>query len=215
MRLGPGVDDEFRNLEEWGPRDSIRINPFPTDGGAEKTVRSNALSGGERNRLFLKTESNYKDVSLVSGIDFREDGRGFVVFDYDKDGWLDLGITSPNRPRFRIARNRLADFQTKKNGFVEIQLVGGQTVGSQSEKWSPRDPYGATVIATIGNQKRAFQLSCGEGLSVQNANRIHVGLGQAKQIDELKVIWPSGRESTRSNVSRSERITISENEINP
>ena len=148
---------------------------------------------------------------MVSGVDCREDGRGFVLFDYDKDGWLDLGITSPNAPRFRIAKNRLADFQDTKNSFVEVSLVGGQTDATPTDQWSSRDAFGAKVKATIGDTVRMFQLSCGEGLSIQNAKRIHIGLGQGKKIDKLEVFWPSGKTTTQENVGADTRITIFEN----
>lgn len=193
--------------------EEIRIVPFPREGekGRIKKVRSNPFSGGERNRLFLRSEDNYKDVTLVSGIDFREDGRGFVLFDFDRDGWLDLGISSPNEPRFRIARNRLAEFQETKNGFVEVSLVGGQSSAEPSTEWSSRDAFGSRVLATVGEEKRMFQLSCGEGFSIQNAKRIHIGLGDSSKIDKLEVLWPSGKTSVREDVNAGERITIYEN----
>ncbi len=72
------------------------------DPGQGLVVRS--LSGKERNRCSCRIQENFRDVSLVSGADFREDGRGFVYFDYDRDGWLDLGVVSPNRPRFRLLK---------------------------------------------------------------------------------------------------------------
>ncbi len=191
----------------------MSMQPFPLaekpDG--EKYFRMNALSGGERNRLFLRRHDNYKDVSLVSGADFREDGRGFVLMDYDLDGWLDLGITSPNYPRFRMVRNRLVDLQTKKNGFVEVTLVGGQTSTEPSTEWSPREPFGSRVLVTTGSSQRMFQLTCGEGLSSQNAKRIHIGMGQTQVIDRIEVIWPSGKTTVRENIPVGERVTIFEN----
>ena len=200
-------------MEQWGSFEDINLNAFPKSEAedSDTAFRSNALSGGERNRMFLRSEDNYKDVTLVSGVDFQEDGRGFVLFDYDRDGWLDLGITSPNTPRFRIVKIRLGDFQEKMNSFVEVSLVGGQTNAEPSTEWSSRDAFGARVKATIGGQSRMFQLSCGEGLSIQNAKRIHIGLGQAEKIDKLEVFWPSGKSTTKENVDAGQRITILEN----
>ena len=148
---------------------------------------------------------------MVSGVDFREDGRGFVLFDYDNDGWVDLGITSPNAPRFRIAKNRFADFQEKKNSFVEVKLVGGHNSTEQSEQWSSRDAFGARLKVTTGSQTRMFQYGCGEGLSIQNSGRVHIGMGQQPKIDKLEVLWPSGKTTTQSNVEAGTRITVFEN----
>jgi hypothetical protein len=187
--------------------------PLADDPKAGAFFRSNALSGGERNRLFLRRDDNFKDMTLVSGVDFREDGRGFVLFDYDRDGWLDLGITSPNYPRFRIARNRIGDHPAIKNGFVEVKLIGGQNSTEPSTRWSPRDPFGARVMVTCGETKRMFQLNCGEGVSVQNANRIHIGMGKIPKIDKLEVFWPSGKTTVRENIESGSRISLLENEV--
>ncbi len=212
VRFGPGVEEDFSRLDQWGEDQDMSLDAFPTTLGenGEVEYQSNALSGGERNRLFLHSGENFKDVSLVSGIDFREDGRGFVLFDYNRDGWLDLGISSPNAPRFRIAENRMAKFQEQANGFVEVSLVGGQTSADASTEWTSRDAFGTQVVATFGEVNRMFQLSCGEGLSIQNSKRIHIGLGQQTQIDKLEVLWPSGKTSVLENVKAGERITISE-----
>ena len=177
----------------------------------ERYLNSNSLSGGERNRIFFRRDGNYKDYSLVSGADFREDGRGFVLLDFDRDGWIDLGVTSPNHPRFRLVRNTIGDRAAKAN-FVEIELVGGQTSAVASEEWSPRDAYGANVaVWQNGEQKRMFHLSCGEGLSGVNSKRIHVGMGDVEGIDKLEVTWPSGKKTIREKVGVGQRIKIYEN----
>ena len=177
----------------------------------ERYLNSNSLSGGERNRIFFRREGNYKDYSLVSGADFREDGRGFVLLDFDRDGWIDLGVTSLNHPRFRLVRNTIGDRAAKAN-FVEIELVGGQTSAVASEEWSPRDAYGATVaVWQNGEQKRMFHLSCGEGLSGVNSKRIHVGMGDVEEIDKLEVTWPSGNKTIREKIGAGQRIRIFEN----
>lgn len=204
---------QYKQMEEWGDADSMRVNTFPRDDQAQdgETIRSNALSGGERNRLFIQSDGNFKDVSLVSGIDFREDGRGFVLFDFDRDGWLDVGVTSPNAPRFRIGRNRMSELQKKPNSFVELQLVGGHRSRLESSEWSPRDAFGARVKASIGDEERMFQLTCGEGLSSQNAKRIHIGMGQKAKIDKLEVFWPSGKRTTVEDIPAGEKRKIFEN----
>jgi hypothetical protein len=201
--------------DEWGPLEEMRTIYFewvddPKPG--QRYLNSNSLSGGERNRIFFRRDGNYADFSLVSGADFREDGRGFVLFDFDRDGWLDLGVTSPNHPRFRIVRNTIGDQpELNKNQFVEVSLVGGQTSAEVSSQWSPRDAFGARVLVTTGDEKRMFQLSCGEGLSGVNAQRIHIGMGTTPAIDKLEVLWPSGKRTVRENIAAGERITIFEN----
>ncbi len=184
--------------------------PLADDPKPGAVFRSNALSGGERNRLFMREDGNYKDLSLVSGIDFREDGRGFALLDYDRDGWLDLGITSPNYPRFRIAKNKMGVQASRENSFVEVTLVGGQESSSPSLEWSSREPFGARLLVTCGDEKRMFQLNCGEGVSTQNSKRIHIGMGTRKKIDQVEVIWPSGKRTQHNDILSGSRVELTE-----
>ena len=137
MRSDPGKDEEFQKDEQWDAK-SLRIVAFePEDDGAKDgpAFRGSPFSGNERNRLFMRDGDNFDDVTLVSGVDFRQDGRGFVLFDYNRDGWVDLGIISPNHPRLRIAKNRMGE-RLGNHGFVEVQLIGGQTSAEPSTQWS-------------------------------------------------------------------------------
>lgn len=214
MRTDPTREGEFKQDEQWGTN-AFEIMLFDQadekeEGEDGPAFRSTPFSGNERNRLFMRDGDNYDDMTLVSGADFREDGRGFVLFDYDDDGWIDLGIISPNYPRLRIVKNKIGE-RRSNNGFVRIQLIGGQTSTEPSTQWSSRDAYGATVLVTTGDTKRIFQLSCGEGLSSQNAKRIHVGMGEAEKIDSLEVIWPSGKKTIQTDILSGSKITIFEN----
>ena len=185
----------------------------PEDGEGTP-YRSLPFSGGERNRLFLNQGDNFKDLTLVSGLDFREDGRGFVIFDLDQDGFQDLAIASPNQPRLRIIRNRLGDLanEARKHSFVELKLVGGQTSKQPSSEWSSRDPFGATVLVATGEVKRRFQLTGGEGLASQNSSRIHIGLGAHEKIDVIQIDWPNGKQTVLNDVPAGKRLTVFENE---
>lgn len=200
--------------EQWGSLESTRTIFFewtdqPPEG--ERHLNSNSLSGQERNRIFFRKDGNYRDLSLISGVDFMSDGRSFVLFDYDRDGWLDLGVASSNHPRFRIVRNKIGDQAEIDNQFLEISLVGGQTSTLPSDEWSSRDAFGAMVKVTTPGSERLFQLSCGEGLSGVNAQRIHVGLGSVESVQRIEVLWPSGKNTVLENVEAGKRITVYEN----
>tara|TARA_B110000495_G_scaffold63977_1_gene54390 strand:+ start:3255 stop:3908 length:654 start_codon:yes stop_codon:yes gene_type:complete len=214
VRTDPSRDQDFVFSQEWGGGlnrfDILMFEREEATDGEGPAFRSAPFSGGERNRLFLQRDGNFDDMTLVSGIDFREDGRGFALFDYDQDGFLDVVVVSPNNPRFRVARNQIGDRQEIKNGFVDIQLVGGHDSAEPTSEWSSRDPIGASVLVTTGILTRKFQLSCGEGLSSQNSNRIHVGLGTVGSIDRIDVQWPSGKTSVRLNVPTGGHVIIPE-----
>ncbi len=178
-------------------------------------LRSHSLSGNERNRLKLQRDGNFVDVALISGGDFKQDGRCFVLFDYDNDGWQDLAIASCNSPRLRILRNQIGDLiesanQPKKR--VSIELVGGNTSAEPTVEWSARDGYGAKIFAKFGDTTRAFSYACSEGLSGQNSRKLHISMGQNESISELLIVWPSGKSSTLKNIEAGEELVIHENE---
>lgn len=211
VRLDPSKDEDFSTAGSWD-RGNLEMDLFiPRDPDhPEQGFVSRSHSGGERNRLFIQGDGNFEDVSLVSGADFREDGRGFVLFDFDHDGWLDMGIISPQRPRFRILRNTIGDDEVAPNQAVFLNLVGGNQSSEPDFEWSARDAYGAKVLVTLGDTRRMYQSSCGEGFSIQNSKWIHVGLGQNKQIDRIDVTWPSGKKTHYENVPAGARITLFE-----
>ncbi|MEL7498149.1 MAG: ASPIC/UnbV domain-containing protein [Planctomycetota bacterium] len=186
----------------FAPRDDAQFGAY---------FKSNSLSGGERHRLFLRRGGNFKEATLISGADFREDGRGFTLFDFDQDGFMDIGVTSPNHPRFRILKNEIVGERSQQNGRVAIKLVGGQTNAEPSDEWSPRDAYGATILATVGATQRMFQLSLGEGLSGQNSKYVHVGLGSAAKIDSVEIHWPSGKITRETGIPAGQQVTLYEN----
>lgn len=186
-----------------------------SDNEETPSFRGTPFSGNERNRLFMRRGDNFEDMTLVSGMDFTQDGRGFAVLDFDRDGWLDLAIVSPNEPRLRLLKNEIgkrSNSASAANKRVQLKLVGGNQTAMPSADWSPRDPFGAQVLVTTGATKRVFQLSCGEGLSSQNANEIHVALGDQTTIDRVEVRWPSGKKSLRENLAAGAVMTLYEDE---
>lgn len=214
VRTDPNKDKKFRFSQQWrkaGLNMATFISP-PNPVGAYQQV-AQPFSGHERNRLFLQGAENFDDVSLVSGSDFREDGRGFALIDFDNDGWIDIATTSPNSPGFRLLRNTLGDTKSPtRNGRVKITLVGGATEAKGQTQWSSRDAIGASVVVTIGDSKRRFQLSAGQGLSTQNAKQIHVGMGDAQAIDKVEVFWPGGKRTVHRNLKVGVNVELFEKE---
>lgn len=161
----------------------------------------------------MQSNGNFKDATLVSGADIIADARGFALIDFDRDGWQDMVVSSPNSPRFRILQNRIHQLgkQAEAN-HCRIRLVGANRTASSSSQWSSRDAVGAELILTIDGEKRAFHNSAGEGLSSQNSDWIHVGLGQKKGIDQIEVKWPSGKKTFHRDITAGRKITLFEKE---
>ena len=94
--------------------------------------------------------------------------------------------------------------------YVRPSLIGGNSEPSASSQWSNFNARGALIEVVVDGQKVAFQDSCGEGLSAQNSEWIHVGLGASEKIESIKVAWPSGKVSTRENVEAGSWLQIEE-----
>ncbi len=170
-----------------------------------------SFSGNERNRLFLGRDGNFSEVTLVSGVDFRQDGRGFAIVDFDKDGYLDLAITSPTEPRLKLMRNCLGDNPDAPTGnYLNVSLTGGNSEAKSNVDLSSANACAAIIRVVVDGKTRVWQETCGEGLSTQNSKWIHVGMGESQQIDTLEVTWPSGKSTVRENLKAGEWIRIFE-----
>lgn len=130
-----------------------------------------------------------------------------MVCDLNNDGQLELGIVSNQQPRFRIAK---INAKPEKNSFVKVRLVGGNTKAGSRIDLSPRDPVGAILVAKTGSMARMFQLSSGEGFSVQNSRTIQIGLGDFSQIDQLEIRWPSGNTTVKKDIVGGTTLEIHE-----
>ena len=120
---------------------------------------------------------------------------------------MDIGVVSNQSPRFRILKNQLP---ANSGGFINVKLVGGNDSAEPGSQFGPRDPIGTTLVATIGDQKREFRLSGGEGFSVQNARSIHIGLGEHPAIERLEVRWPNGETTVREQITAGLTVEIFE-----
>lgn len=159
----------------------------------------------------MNQAGTFADISLQSGIDFLEDGRGFAIGDFDQNGTLDFGITSNQRPRFRIATLQ-TDSKAQVGNFVRVRLVGGNKKATASTSLSSRDPVGAILIVKTANSTRMFQLSRGEGFSSQNSNTLHIGIGEDTQIERLEIRWPSGKITVKDRIYAGSLVKVRETE---
>jgi hypothetical protein len=196
----PTQSEEFRNSKHWqSPLLDFQLRVENSD-AAGPAFRSNSLSGNERNRLLIAGPEGFHDESLVSGIDCKEDARSFAVFDFDRDGWLDIALASANAPRLRIFRNNMGG-QENQGRLVRLKLIGTK---------SNRDACGARIMVKTSKGIRAFQKTIGEGLSSQNSGFIHITLAAGEQLESLEVRWSSGQLTRYSIEGAPDSISLTE-----
>lgn len=202
MREDPSQEKEFQSVAAWDTqkyRDEIFM-PAEGDPNGRRmqqfSFRSNSLSGNERNRLFLNSEGNFADVTLVSGADDIADGRSFAVVDFDQDGWQDIALMSLNNPKFKLYKNQMQDLYPG-NRSLRFRLRGSADSAQGQVGKTNRDGIGAKVYVKYRSGKTMIvQKQCGEGFATQNSGILSVGVPAGDEVVSLVVKWPSGKMST-------------------
>ena len=110
------------------------------------------------------------------------DGEGKLAADFDRDGDLDVLITTNNGPAF-LYRTDLAS----GNRSIRFDLTGTT---------SNRDGIGARLTLNAAGVQQTVEVRSGGSYLSHNDIRAHFGLGVARQVDRLTIRWPSGRMDT-------------------
>lgn len=109
-------------------------------------------------------------------------GRGVALADYDRDGRMDVLVTTLEGPPLLLHN------QTSPAGnWVALRLESSQ---------GPRDGSGTAVSLRIGARTLARWPTTGGGYLSCSQPELHVGLGSARQVDAIEVTWPGGRRQT-------------------
>lgn len=135
-----------------------------------------SFSGFEKDKVWLKLDDQYLDVSDVSGADDDGDGRALCVADFDDDGDPDFFVHDIQRERHMLYRN---DVNAGARG-VKIELEA--TTGN----WQAA---GAIVRVKAGGKTLAQVLSLGNGFVSQNAPELIFGCGDVPAA-QVSVHWP-------------------------
>ncbi|MEO0334696.1 MAG: ASPIC/UnbV domain-containing protein, partial [Bacteroidota bacterium] len=117
------------------------------------------------------------------GMDHSSMSNGSAYADFDQDGDLDLVVNNINAPAF-LYENKgqpRSDYH-----YLRIKLVGN----------TPNcNALGAKVTATLKDGKKLYYENYPvRGYMSTSESIIHLGLGEATQLDTLEIIWPDGKQ---------------------
>lgn len=158
-------------------------------------------SGFERNVFYANNrDGTFSDVSGVVGMDFPEDGRAFVLADFDHDGRQEIFLKNRNGPQLRALKNVMEQLPPS----IAFRLRGTK---------SNRDAIGAvvTVETDLGRQTRSLQ--AGSGFLSQHSKEVFFGLGDSKGMVRASIRWPSGLEQELRDLSPNHRVWVEEGSI--
>jgi enediyne biosynthesis protein E4 len=188
----------FADLDLDGRLDLIVANGHIDD--TVRNIRGN-VGYAQPPHLFLNLgNGKFQDVVATSGADFAAPrvGRGLAFADFDRDGDVDLLLTTNNGPAY-LFRNDL----NSVNRFVRLHLTGTK---------SNRDAIGAVVRIYHGGETQMRTVHAGSSYLSQSELPLTFGVGKADRIDRLTVEWPSGGTQEFKNISTAKAYQLHENE---
>lgn len=182
----------FADFNNDGHLELFHVNGFYRD---ESDNKSESLFIDDPVRMFVSNgDGTFTEQSQMLGLDDTSQGRGVSCFDYDRDGDLDIFIANFGAPP-RLYRNDGGN----KQHYLGVSLVG---------ELPNSEAIGARVYLTANGITQMRELRAGSNFESQNPVDAHFGLGKATNVDKLRIVWPSGKESVLLNVTVDQVIKI-------
>ena len=179
---------------------------YDNDGWLDLYIANSSLVGGEtRTDLLYHNNGDGTFTKVTRGSPVNELGAsiGGWLVDLNNDGFLDLLAlripTAQDNARIRYYRN-----SGNSNSWVCVKCVGTA---------SPRDATGAKVRVKASIHGRPmWQLRVIDPGGFANAQNFtaHFGLGDATNVDMLRIEWPSGIVQELTNVAVKQYLTVTE-----
>ncbi|HEY6210019.1 MAG TPA: VCBS repeat-containing protein [Gemmatimonadales bacterium] len=138
----------------------------------------------------------FADKTKQWGMDHPSFSYGAAYADLDNDGRLDLVVNNIDAPAFIYENVQPKD---DAHHYLEIKLEG--------ESPNKRG-IGSKLILTAGGQKQYIYHSPYRGYMSTMDDRVHYGLGHAKRVDSLEVIWPDGRSQLLTGLDVDRMVTV-------
>jgi len=162
------------------------------NGHIDETVRNIRGNVGyaQPPQLFLNNgKATFRDVAPEVGgsFDLPKVGRGLAYADFDRDGDLDLLITTNNGPAYLYRNDQLGG-----NRSMRLQLVGTK---------SNRDAIGATVHVSSEGVTQSRMVKGGSSYLSQSELPLTFGLEKRDRVDRVVIEWPSGHTEEYKNLS--------------
>jgi len=122
--------------------------------------------------------------------------RGAAYADFDRDGDLDILITTNDGPAY-LYRNDGGNH----NNWICVRLVGRK---------SNRDGIGAVVRITSKSGKQWNMVRSGSSYCSQSDLALTFGLGSDPELQAIEIEWPSGARQKLAGVAANQFLTIDE-----
>jgi hypothetical protein len=149
--------------------------------------------------LFRNTgKGRFTNVSTGVGAAFQRSivARGSAYADYDRDGDLDILLTTNHGPAY-LLRNE----EGNANNWINVRLTGSKT---------NRSALGAAVRVESASGKQWRTVHSGSSYCSQSDLALTFGIGKDAVITAIEIFWPSGVHQRFTNVKPKQFLTIHE-----
>jgi hypothetical protein len=169
----------FADMNLDGALDLVVCN-----GHIDETVRNIRGNVGyaQPPQLFLNQgNGTFRDAAPAVGKEFAQArvARGLAYGDFDRDGDLDLLVTTNNGPALLFRNDQLSGHRS-----IRFRLIGTA---------SNRDAIGASVRVVAGGMSQTRMVKSGSSYLSQSELPVTFGLGKRDRVETAVVAWPSGR----------------------
>ena len=174
---------------------------FDNNGSLDIFIANSDLSRlfGQEDQIFENDGTGvFRDVSQNMGDHFSREllSRGAAYADYDNDGDLDVVVVNIDGPPV-LLRNDGGN----RNHWLLVDLEG--TV-------SNRDALGTFVVAEVDGRRITNYRKSTTGYLSCSDPRLHFGLGRARSVDRLEILWPSGIRQVVEDVEANQILKLRE-----
>jgi tetratricopeptide (TPR) repeat protein len=165
----------------WTRAYGIAAFDYDNDGWVDLVAMGETKEGKGEIKLFRNLgPDGWKDVTADVGLDKIQltDPRAIITGDYDNDGATDLLITQNHGPAVLLNNEG-----GNKNNWLRLALKGLN---------DNKSAIGTKVEVFSDGIRQKFEIYGSNGYLGQNSPYLTVGLGQSKQADVVRMLWPTG-----------------------
>ena len=131
--------------------------------------------------------------------------HGAVYADLDNDGDLDMVMNNMNQEAFVWKNELRKNVKDSTYNFLAVQLKGS----AQNQSG-----IGSKITLYANGKVQLLEQNTVRGYLSSVDNRLHFGLGNTKEIDSLKIVWPDGKIQALKNIKTNQTITVNYKDAN-
>jgi len=188
----------------WARAYGVAAFDYDNDGWVDLVAVGETKEGKGEIKLFRNLgPDGFKDVTADVGLDkiHLESPRAIITGDYDNDGAVDLLITQNHGPAVLLRNVVLPNPGGNQNHWLRLALKGLN---------DNKSAIGTKVEVFSGGNRQKFEIYGSNGYLGQNSPYLTVGLGDAKEADIVRLLWPTGVLQDEIQVAGDKQQDISE-----